>query len=54
LNSEYRWLKWYTLAAYGYMALVYFTLILDNSITRLLPWPQRTCLLSSPLRSRSG
>jgi hypothetical protein len=48
LNSEYRWLKWYCLAAYGYMSLVYFTLILDNSITRLLPWPQADLFIIIP------
>ena len=48
LNSEYRWLKWYSLAAFGYMSLVYFTLILDNSITRLLPWPQADLFIIIP------
>ena len=48
LNSEYRWLKWYSLAAFGYMSLVYFTLILDNSITRLLPWPQADMFIIIP------
>ena len=48
LNSEYRWLKWYSLAAFGYMALVYFTLILDNSITRLLPWPEADLFIIIP------
>jgi hypothetical protein len=48
LNSEYRWLKWYTLAAYGYMALVYFTLILNNSITRFLAWPQADLYIIIP------
>jgi len=48
LNSEYSWLRWYSLAAYGYMALVYFTLILDNSITRLLPWPEADLFIIIP------
>ena len=48
LNSEYRWLKWYSFAAFGYMALVYFTLILDNSITRLLPWPEADLFIIIP------
>ena len=48
LNAEYRWLKGYALAAYLYMSLVYFTLILNNSITRLLPWPQADLFIIIP------
>jgi hypothetical protein len=39
LNMEYAWLKLYILASFSYMLLAYNTVILQMSITNLLPWP---------------
>ncbi len=40
LEQERRWLARYTLAAFGYMFLVYATLILAPLISTVIPWPQ--------------
>lgn len=39
-QQELRWMRRFTLAAFAYMFLVYFTLIFTPLITNLLPWPQ--------------
>lgn len=38
--DEGRWLLRYVMASFAYMFLVYNTLIMKNTITNLLPWPQ--------------
>ncbi|GAB4403809.1 MAG: hypothetical protein OHK0052_26610 [Anaerolineales bacterium] len=48
-NGEFRWARRYTLAAFAYMFLVYFSLILQSTITNLLPWPQADWYLLMPL-----
>jgi len=48
LDNEQKWLKWYTLAAFSYMFLVYHTLILDRTITNLVAWPLADTLLIIP------
>lgn len=48
LNEAYRWLTWYTLAAFCYMFLAYMTLILEMHITNLLPWPQADWFIIIP------
>jgi len=39
LCGEFRWQKLFTIASFSYMFLAYNTLILNNTITNLLPWP---------------
>jgi uncharacterized membrane protein len=39
LTRSYRWTNRYILAAFSYMLLVYFTLILQMRIDRILSWP---------------
>lgn len=39
LMGDFHWIKWFTMAAFAYMFLVYHTLILDMTITNILPWP---------------
>ena len=48
LTQQHRWLRRYTLGAFSYMFLAYFTLILVNPITQLLPWPQADWLIIMP------
>jgi hypothetical protein len=48
LVQDHRWLTRYTLAAFAYMFLVYMTLVLTGSITRLLPWPQADWFIIIP------
>lgn len=48
ITGQVRWLKWYTLAAFSYMFLVYHTLILQMTINRLVPWPQADLVLIIP------
>jgi hypothetical protein len=48
LDQDYRWLYRYTLGAFAYMFLAYFTLILGMSIDRLLPWPQADWFIIMP------
>jgi len=48
LVQDHRWLMRYTLAAFAYMFLVYMTLVLTGSITRLLPWPQADWFIIIP------
>jgi hypothetical protein len=48
LAGNRRWLSRYTLAAFGYMFLVYATLIFTNSITRLLPMPRADWFIIMP------
>ena len=47
-NQQDRWLRHYTLAAFAYMFLAYNTLILRQTITNLLPWPQADWFLIIP------
>jgi hypothetical protein len=39
LTGAYTWTRRYTMAAFAYMFLVYFTLILSFKIGNLIPWP---------------
>jgi len=39
LIGDIRWIKWFTMAAFAYMFLVYHTLILDMAITNIMHWP---------------
>lgn len=48
LDQQFRWLKWYTLAAFSYMFLTYHTLILRMTINQLIPWPQADLALIIP------
>jgi hypothetical protein len=48
LEQDDRWLARYTLSAFAYMFLVYNTLILESSITRLLPLPQADWFIIMP------
>jgi hypothetical protein len=48
LDQEYKWLRYYTLAAFAYMFLVYNTLILEMHITDLLPLPQADWFIIMP------
>jgi hypothetical protein len=48
LEQDDRWLVRFSLAAFAYMLLVYTTLILQNLITRLLPWPQADLFIIMP------
>jgi hypothetical protein len=48
LDQDYRWLYRFTLGAFAYMFLAYFTLILGMSIDRLLPWPQADWFIIMP------
>jgi len=48
LVQEYRWLRRYTLGALAYMFLAYYTLILANHVTQLLPWPQADWFIIIP------
>lgn len=45
---ERTWLARYILAASVYMFLTYYTLIFQNTITRLLPWPQADWFIIMP------
>ena len=40
LNQDFRWLGRYTLAVFPYMYLVYYALIFEVNITKLIPLPQ--------------
>jgi hypothetical protein len=46
--QEEKWLARYIISASAYMFLVYYTLILDNVIMRLLPWPQADWYIIMP------
>ncbi|MDX9831996.1 MAG: glycosyltransferase family 87 protein [Anaerolineae bacterium] len=48
LTQQHRWLRRYTLGALAYMFLAYYTLILANHVTQLLPWPQADWLIIMP------
>jgi hypothetical protein len=48
LEMEVAWLRRYSLAAFAYMFLVYFSLILLPTITNLLPWPQADVAILMP------
>jgi hypothetical protein len=48
LVQDRQWLTRYTLAAFAYMFLVYMTLILTDSVTHLLPWPQADWFIIIP------
>ncbi len=47
-QRERIWLARYVLAACAYMFLAYYTLIFQNSITNLLPWPQADWFIIMP------
>ncbi len=47
-NGEFRWVQRYTLGAFAYMFLVYFSLILQTTITNLLPFQQADLYLIIP------
>jgi hypothetical protein len=49
INRDYEWLRRYTIFAYIYMVVVYFTLILSPNITRIMPLPQADWFLIMPL-----
>lgn len=46
--GEDRWLLRYNLASVAYAFLVYNTLILNNSITNLMPWPKADLVIIIP------
>jgi len=46
--AQWRWLKWYTLAAFSYMFLAYHTLILRVTIDTFLPLRQADQLIIMP------
>lgn len=46
--QERVWLARFTLASSAYMFLAYYTLIFQNAITRLLPWPQADWFIIIP------
>lgn len=48
LGGDTRWLTRYTVAAFFYMALVYFTFVLEMHITRLMPMKQADPFLIIP------
>jgi hypothetical protein len=48
LNQEYEWLKLYTMASFSYMFLTYNTVILNWSITNLLPYSTADLALIIP------
>lgn len=48
IDGQFRWLKWYTLAAFSYMFLAYHTLILRMTINQLMPWPQADLVFIIP------
>jgi len=39
LVGDIHWINWFTTAAFAYMFLAYHTLILDMTITNIMPWP---------------
>ncbi len=49
LCADYRWTRRYTIAAFPYMFVVYFTLILRFQIGDYLPWPASNYFLLIPL-----
>jgi hypothetical protein len=48
LSQDRVWLTRYTLAAFAYMFLVYFTLVLEMHITTLMPMPQADYFIIMP------
>ncbi len=48
LSRDLKWLRRYTLAAFFYMFIAYFTLVLQVTITNLLPWPQADLFIIIP------
>lgn len=48
LSGDLKWLRRYTLAAFFYMFIAYFTLILQVRVTDLLPWPQADLFIIVP------
>lgn len=48
LIGDLKWIKLYTMAAFAYMLLVYHTLILEMTITNIMPWPLADTLLIIP------
>lgn len=48
LVEQPRWLARYTIGAFAYMFLAYSTLILQSTITQLLPWPAADHFLIMP------
>jgi len=46
--QEEKWLARYFISASAYMFLVYYTLVFDNVIMRLLPWPQADWYIIMP------
>ena len=48
IDHKKNWLNIYTVTAYIYMVLVYFTLILTPSITRVMPLPQADWFIIMP------
>jgi hypothetical protein len=47
-DQDHQWLMRYTIAAYIYMVLVYFTLIISYNIIRIMPMPQADWLIIIP------
>jgi len=39
LEMEFKWLRYYTIASFIYMFLIYQTVIVDHTLTNLLPFP---------------
>jgi hypothetical protein len=48
LCGDLKWLQRYTLTAFFYMFIAYFTLVLQVNITNLLPWPQADLFIIVP------
>lgn len=49
LDQDHRWLVRYTITAYIYMVIAYFTLIISYNIIRIMPMPQADWAIIIPL-----
>ena len=49
LEQDHRWLRRFTLGAFAYMFLAYFTLILQWPVLSVLPWPQAHLYIIAPV-----
>jgi hypothetical protein len=47
-RRDLKWLTFYTIAAFLYMFIAYNTLVLQMTITKVLPWPQADLLIIIP------
>lgn len=48
LSGDLKWLRRYTIAAFLYMFIAYFTLVLQVTVTNFLPWPQADLFIIIP------